>query len=725
MVERQQPAVVIGGTEIAGRLRRLRELRGLTQEQLAAQLGVSFTTVNRWEQGRSQPRAAHRARVDQIIAAAGSAVPAGARSLPLPVSSFVGRAGELAELEEQLGRGRLHTLTGPGGSGKSRLALELARRAVGRFADGAVLVALAGLASASFVESAVAGALGLHVASHRSPRAALVQALQGRRLLLVLDNCEHLVDAVVELALALLPACPELRILATSRETLSIAGELVRPVAPLTLPAPAATSAAAISASEAVQRFVQRARERTPTFKLTDENAAAIAALCRRLDGLPLALELAAGWTRVQAPIEIAAALDRRLALPPARGRDLPPRHRSLDAAMDWSYTLLDREERQLFLRLAVFTQGFDTEAAAAVAADGGCGAEEALAVLDRLVAKSLVVASAVSAGRRFSLLETVRGYALERLRREGDADAAERRHAEYFLDLAERAAPQFNRPGASGSWLSRLEREQDNLRAALSWFDRTGDGERYLRLCGSLGRFYDMRGLLAEGRAALSRGFALSREPTQPRLRALGWAGLLAYRQGDVDAARALLDEALPLAERLGNPRWMAETLNSLGLVAHGKRDAAAATRYFSAALAIAREQQLLNDIPTLLTNLGLLASDGGEFTATDAYVADALVALCVGGSDWNLALLLHNMGHAARRRCALADVRSRHIAALALFAEYRSGQGAAECLAALAMTAACCGCWDAAARLLGACAAQFAATTGEISPSCKDEHA
>ena len=589
-----------------GVLRRERLAAGLTQEALAERAGLGVRTVQGLEEGEARPREATVRCLAQALALAGAprarfeaaavlAQPAprrparalrlvrapapavgppgrgpGARptNLPLPRTSFVGREDEVAALTRLLapaGAGpRLVTLTGPGGGGKTRLALEAAAGRPdaagppggglggGPYPDGVWLVELAPLADGALVPRAALAAVGGREGPGRPPLDALVEHLRPRAALLVLDNCEHLLEACAALADALLEACPGVRLLATSRAPLGVAGEAAWPVPPLPVPARPETGAAApgpppdpaaLARFAAVRLFVDRAAAVRPGFALTAANAAAVAAICARLDGLPLALELAAARVRVLPPEQLLGRLDDRFRLLTGGGRGAPPRQQTLRDTVEWSHALLSAPERVLFRRLAVFAGGWTLEAAEAVGSGAGVSAADVLDGLTRLVDQSLVVADAAADGTaRFVLPETLRQYAQERLAASGEAAAVRSRHAAYYLALAEASRPPFAEHH-DRAWLARLEREHDNLRAALAWTrpgggapERQGEPETGPRLAAALWRFWWQRGHFTEGLGWLERMLSAPAGPAA-RARVLGGAGVLALYQ---DPARA-----------------------------------------------------------------------------------------------------------------------------------------------------------------------------------------
>jgi len=475
------------------------------------------------------------------VAGVFTAGPLTVSELPVHLTRFVGRDRELDDLSRLVGAARLLTLTGAGGSGKTRLAREAALRSSGEF-NRVAWVDLAPLADCNALAAHVAAALHLPERAGTTPVELLVGEIGGDRVLLVLDNCEHLVEKCAELAEALLRACPRLSVLATSREALGVASETAWLVPPM-------------ASGEAVQLFVERAQGTTPSFALNAGNAAAVAEICRRLDGIPLAIELAAARVRVLSPEQIARRLDDAFRLLTAGSRTALPRHRTLRATMEWSYALLGAREQVLLRRLAAFHGSFTLEAAEAVCAGAPLEAEDILDGVAALVDKSLVVMEPGDGMARYRLLETVRQYALERVVEAGELAAVERRHAEFFLTLAEAIAPDLvggeSRPGL----LARLVAEQDNLRAAATW--AVADAERAvlgLRFVGAMYWYWYLTGQFREARQLVDRALALD-EPAAPLFvgRALVASGLTALTQGDYARSCAHFERAIPLLRAAG----------------------------------------------------------------------------------------------------------------------------------------------------------------------------
>jgi predicted ATPase/DNA-binding SARP family transcriptional activator len=508
----------------------------------------------------------------------------GRHNLPLERTSFVGREHETLEVKRLLAMTRLLTLTGAGGCGKTRLALKVARDLVGAYSDGVWLVELAALSDPALVPQAVAKALGVNEQPNRPLVETLEDALRSRKTLLVVDNCEHLIEAVVRLVDALLDSCPSLRVLATSREPLSAAGEVTWVVPSLTVPysRQEAYTPQELEGYESVRLFVERASQRDPSFELTPRNGQAVAQVCRRLEGIPLAIELAAARIGVLPVERIAERLDDSLRLLTAGRRTALPRQRTLRATLEWSPELLGEPERKLFGRLSVFAGGLTLEAAEAVGANNGIERHDVLDLLSKLVDKSLVMAE-ISPGEegalRYRMLEPLGQYAQERLEERGETQRVRERHAQYYLALAEGADAQeaerelnAARPVA---WLKRMESEHGNLRAALSWSLYEPDGGRTaelgLRLAVALWWFWHTRDYLTEGRRYLERAGSRMSNPTTTRLRAraLDGAAWLALYQGDQGASKTLIEEALAVYRELHDEQGIASGLTDLGLVA------------------------------------------------------------------------------------------------------------------------------------------------------------
>ncbi|MGE5407194.1 MAG: BTAD domain-containing putative transcriptional regulator [Syntrophothermus sp.] len=476
--------------------------------------------------------------------------------LPGQLSSFVGRERELGELSAMLGSSRLLTLTGAGGCGKTRLGIELARRHADDFPAGVWSVELAALMEPSLIGPAIAQAMDVRLASDRAPEVALARHIGERTQLLLLDNCEHLVEPVAHLVEALLQRCPNLSVLATSREPLRVPGEVTWRVPSLSLPDLRGSLAADRVDAESVGLFAERARQARPDFALDDENAPAVAALCHRLDGMPLAIELAAARVGAMTPAQIVDRLDHSLDLLSTGERTAMTRQQTLRATLAWSFDLLEAEELVLLRRLAVFAGGFGLEAAEDVCGEPPLRRGEAVDLLGRLADKSLVQVESARGSSRYRLLETVRQYSRERLEEVGEAEAFERRHREWYLDLAESdPTPEGDLP--AGDRLHLLDLERDNLRAALA-SAMEADPQVGLRLSVALWRFWLMRGYLAEGYGWLDDGLSAAPGRTAARARALRAACLIGLRRGVHDRLHEFGAESVAIFEELGSPTGM-----------------------------------------------------------------------------------------------------------------------------------------------------------------------
>ena len=637
---------------------------------------------------------------------AGAARPARREQLPVQLSSFVGREAELARLAAHLTdpASRLVTVIGLGGSGKTRLAVEVAPTLPG-FPDGIYFVPLASVAAPDFLVSAIGEALDLTFAGPEEPKAQLLAALREKHLLLVLDSFEHLLDGAA-LLVELLQAAPRLKLLVTAREPLQLAAEQIFDLAGLAVP-PAETGPQ-VEQSPAVQLFVQRARRGQPEFVLDPTVTPWVVRITRLVEGLPLGLELAAGWVRGQSCRMIAQELERSLDVLATTQRDVPPRHRSLRAVFDQSWQRLTADEQAALRRLAVFRGGFDDEAAQAVA---GAGVPWPRAILPALVQQSLVRHTPTG---RYELHELVRQYAAEKLAAEPEeAETTRARHTAYYLALAEQAKAHLHGP-AQAHWLARLEQEHDNLREVLAWVTGAGDSEAALRLTAALGEFWQVHGHLSEGRAWLAAVLAdpppdRTLPPGRARGRALRWAGVLAREQGelteavtwlqasrslarrgteqreqgltlvelgavyrvggDFATARTLLEQGLTLLRAVDDPVGRAAALINLGQVAFGQGDVAAAQALYEEGLALQRALGDTFGIGNTLLQRGNVAYYRGDAGAARALYTEALALERAVGDKQGTAMALHNLGMLAQSEGDYAAARAYLEEDLALF--------------------------------------------------------
>ncbi|HJP66528.1 MAG TPA: NB-ARC domain-containing protein [Actinomycetota bacterium] len=627
-------------------------------------------------------------------------------NLPPQLTTFVGRRQEVDAVKEILRTRRLVTLTGPGGTGKTRLSLQAARELEGDFPGGAYFVALASIREPELVMPTVAQALGVREVPNEAPIQTLTNYLGDRRTLLVLDNFEQVLGAAADVG-ALLAGAPGTHVIVSSREPLQIQGEQEHPVPPLGLPDPRHLPPLdSLSQFESVALFIERARSVRPDFEVTNQNAPAVAEICARLDGLPLAIELAAARVKLLSPEAILSRLEHSLALLAGGARDLPARQQTLRGAIEWSYDLLDEDERRLFARLSVFAGGWSLEAADRICMDGlGFDPLDGVA---SLVNKSLVRQSA-RLEDRFFLLETIREFAGERLEESPDADEVHRGHAEHFLSIAEEAAPDLF-GSKQAALLDALEADHDNLRTAITWSAQSGDLAVALRIAGALWRFWQMRGYLREGAERLD---ALVRHPDAERnpaalALALEAAGGVAYWMGRWDEATAAYERTVQLARELGNRSAEAEALYNLSFTfavpPAPRRDLARARELIEQALVIYRENDDRRGEAKALWGIAANAEAGNDWERSLGTATDALPLFLELDDRFGAAWSYHSIGLASSQLGKLDEATAALTEGMEIFLSAGDVTGVGLLLADFALLEATRGDHPRAARLRGA---------------------
>ncbi|HEX6290052.1 MAG TPA: tetratricopeptide repeat protein [Herpetosiphonaceae bacterium] len=610
-------------------------------------------------------------------------------NLPPQPSPLLGRDQELVELRALLRRPdvRLVTLTGPGGTGKTRLGLQLGADLLDDFTDGVFLIELAPIADPGLVASTIAHTLGVKETGGEPLSAGLQAWLRDKQTLLILDNFEQ-VAAAAPVVADLLRAAPRLKVVITSRVVLRLYEEREFLVAPLQTPNPRQLPPLErLSQYAAVALFIERAQAVKRDFQVTNENAPAVAEICARLDGLPLAIELAATRTKLLTPQALLARLDNRLKMLTGGARDRSARQQTLRGAIDWSYDLLDAAEQALFARLAVFVGGWALEAAEAICCDSG--ELDVLDGLQSLVDKSLVrQIDAPEAEPRFMMLETIREYALERLALGGAADELHALHVAYYLDLAEQAEPELLGVDQA-RWLDRLEIEHNNLRAALAWCRDAPEPEIGLRLAGVLAEFWSARGYYSEARRWLDEMLSQSAPTTGARAKALVASGLMAVRQGDAAAARPRFEQSLALARDLNDRQLQARALHGLGAVAHTLDDYATARALLDESLALSQELGDRHGMGNTLYRLGQVAHLQGNYPLARSLYEQSLALRRALGDKRGIAFALHNLGVVAVEEADYAAARVLFEQNLGLFRELSDKLGISLSLHALALTA------------------------------------
>ena len=582
-------------------------------------------------------------------------------NLPAQLTSFVGREKEIAEIKQALDERRLVTLTGSGGTGKTRLSLQVGEGMIEEFEHGVWFIELASISDEQLVAQIVASALRVPEETGGSIIEALVKYVKDKELLIILDNCEHLAQASAKLVKQLTQSCPHLSVLASSREPLHVAGEATYSVPSLSIPDPKKKiTIETLKQFDAVRLFIDRAVTAQPTFQLTNQNAHAVAEICHNLDGIPLALELAAVRVRSLSVEKIAERLSQRFSLLTSGDKTVSPRQQTLRALIDWSHDMLSEPERAGLRRLSVFAGGWTLEAAESVIAGTYVDKMYVLDLLSNLVEKSLVTCNCTSEIPRYFMLETLRQYAGEKLDSSAETDLYRQIHAEYFLKLAEEAEPQLTGT-EQAIWFNHLQTEHDNLRTAIEWAIGAAKTEMAQRLCGSLGRFWWVHGHMTEGRIWLKQALAIREGVSKEvQAKALRWAGGLAWPQGDLLAAKIAFDESISLYRELGDMAGMANVLGNLGTVAQNQGDYASAWEMFSQSLEFLRVLGNKWGMANALNNLGNVAQEQGDYAKAQTLQEESLAFRRELGDSRGMGIALNNLGSIALEQNKVESARA-----------------------------------------------------------------
>jgi predicted ATPase/DNA-binding CsgD family transcriptional regulator len=609
-------------------------------------------------------------------------------NLPAQISSFVGRERQLAELRRLLRKSRLITLTGPGGAGKTRLALRLAADVLDRYPDGVWLVELAAIGDPRLLEQTVASACGIAEKPGHPVMNSLVEGLTGRRVLLILDGCEHLVDPCAWLASLLLRRCSKLTLVSTSREPLGVAGELIWRTPSLSVPSlDEARHPELVMESEAVHLFVERARLSRPDFELDRKTSESVAQICTRLEGMPLAIELAASLARIMTLPEIVDRLRDRFRLLTGGSRTALPRHQTLRQAVDWSYGLLSPPEQAVLVKLAIFAGGFDLAAAEAVVLGDPVEGSDVLALLTRLVDKSLVTAEPSGLGTmRYRLLDTIREYALEKFQQSDEA-AVRRLHAVYFIDLCSQASTKL--PSlAMGHWILRLDSDQANIRLALDW-SVAEQPDDFVLLAASMTAYWLMRGRFAESLEWLNQAIELSTSSLEGRAAALLGRSRIRVRVDDYAGARRDADECLRLSRRLGLTMLVSRALNVLGVLSGIQGNLKAAERYYIETVAAAEQVDDRIWIARTRNNLALVRSGRGDHEAARIELEEVVAILAAEGDPYGAGVVMDSLGQVSLKMKNFTAARDYYLRAIAISREFDDSMNIANLVEGLGLVA------------------------------------
>jgi predicted ATPase len=669
------------------------ELRELIENDLALLLTERFA-LSRADSAPAAPAAALATETPR-------------HNLPLQLTRFIGREKVIDEVKALTSAQRLVTLIGTGGAGKTRLSLQVAFDLLDTFTDGAWFVELAPINDAALITQTVATAIGLHEEPGQSIGATLTDRLRTRKALLILDNCEHLVQAAAKFADGLLHACSDLHLIASSREGLGVTGEVLYRVPPLAVPDPKnLPQLNEMAQYEAVRLFVDRAASVKPGFALTDQNAEPVAQICARLDGIPLAIELAAARAKTLMPDQIAARLDDRFRLLTGGSRTALPRQQTLRAAIDWSFDLLSAEERTLMQRLSVFAGGWTLESAEAVCAGDGIDDYAVLDLIDSLLNKSMIAAD-LEHGReaRYRMLDTIREYARDRLNETNAAERVRQQHFDFFLKLAEAAEPKLMRGRDQASWLDRLEIDHANFRAALEWSISANHIEQAMQLAAALGSFWNERGYFQEGRQWLEAGInQRERSPKDVQAQTLRAAARLAGRRGDFDRAEVYAQESVALWRELGDRAQLARALNTLAAVRSERGDVAGSVAFNEEVLQISRE---LNDewgVAQALSDVGWSAVFMGEYARGTPLLEESLALQRKHQDTFGIAWSALALGVARFLQCEIDQSAALMAESVRLFGALQNQWYVAGCLEVFAGIAGARQQPQRAAQLLGA---------------------